>query len=1245
MKKKIMMRLICALLSVLMMVGMLPALTLAVGAATDSEAEESPNVAYTEGDYKTAEEYLATMKKYYSNKEYSLYCDESMGIVAYQNDKTGEIMFTNPWNLNLETNKAKGIRAELMSQIIFEYSGGKGGELNSYTDAAMKGQIIVKSIKNGLRVEYAIGDPAARVLVPHLIERTALENKIFAKITEAYDTGKINKKDHDTFKAYFNEFFYTDDDISDSRREQIAKQYPVAREKNIDLYVLDKNTSVKQKKWIEKMILTYCPDYTFEIMDEDYDYVNYVEEATSPAVFNMALEYVIDGMGLSVSLSGNGLRYDEKTYKVKDFQILPYMGASYKQNEGYSFIPDGSGVLYELDSATTIFPRVYGDDYALYEKLYSNHNETVRMPVFGQVETAYTDKMGNAITKAQYAALSDEEKIACTSESRGYFAIIEQGDSLAFIRANHSSNKQYASVIPEFITRQSDVSSGGWSVYADRRYTDDYSIRYIMLSDDNRAQKGGLTSYYECSWMGMACAYRDYLSASNENFDRLTTEDVSASIPLYIETFGCMDTVKKVLSMPVTVSVAITSFEDIGTMYDYLAANGVTNVNFKMKGYANGGLFSEVPYDLDWESAVGGDGDFEDLLEKAKAAGFGLYPDFDFVYTTSSEAGGAVNMKKHASRTIDNRYTSKRSYSATYQTLVSHFQMVMSPATYNYFYEELEEEYAEYASSGISLGTFGDSLNSDYDEDKITLREEAKKYVVEGLAYFKNKNYDIMVDGGNAYTWNYASHILNVPLDSSRYIAELSAVPFAGVVLHGYVEFAGSAMNMEGNLSYAMLKAMESGAAPYFILSYANTELLKEDEVLSQNYSVRYDIWQNRLVEIYQELNAVLADVQTKLLINHERLDASRVPDEDELLKDIADAAEQKKQEIANKIEQDRLDRLETLSNARIQLTDAAETLDLVRLGTIRNGREIIMGQLGFHADSQVISQWVRPGEFVTIDEEKAAALASALNAFVITPYMEMKRSLESAKATMDNAKIGYDLLMNANDVNEQIQDDAFTSLNEAIDSYLLLLNESESYTYTITDTKRTEFIDTVGATIDAYMTKTGELVEINGDAELVEFIFGQTELAKHSTIGVNELYEAIINALILDGYYDPANSSGSLIDVKKLERGETEPEPEPEPEPEEGEGEEGAEGEEEEVDVVIPDPPKSKYAVDNNVIAVTYGEDKRDPSTYYKTLLLNFNDYTIQTEYTYKYVENGKVYEKTVTYTIAAYDYVVIMH
>ncbi len=1249
MKNKKLIRLLCALLSVLMMVGMIPALTLAAAAASnaDSDEKKAPNEKYVQGAYETPEEYLADMTKYYSNGEYSLYCDEAMGVVAYRNEKTGEILFTNPWNMKNETNKSESVRAELMSQIVFTYTqNGVDVDLNSYLHAAFKGQIVVKSIKNGLRVEYAIGEPSARMLVPQMIERSAFENKILKYVEQAYEDGAVTRRDYDKFKGYFNDFFYTDETLSDSKKEAIAKKYPVTGEKNIDIYVLDVNTSEKDKIWLEEMIRTYCVEYSFEEMDNDYDLVNFEEVATSPAVFKMALEYVVQDLGVTVTLSGNGLRYDETVYRVKNFKILPYMGASYKKNEGYSFIPDGSGVLYELDSTTTTFSNVYGDDYALQEKLSGYHNEVMRMPVFGQVETSYADKDGNWISKADYNALTD--KTGYTSESRGFLAIIEEGDSLATIRNNHRGNLQYASVIPEFVTRQSDESKGGWDVYAGRRYTDDYSIRYIMLSDDTRAREAGLTSYYECSWLGMACAYREYLDNKDNGFERLTADDVSSSIPLYIETFGCMDTVEKVLSMPVTVSVSLTSFEDIATMYDYLATNGVTNVNFKMKGYANGGLYAEVPYDLDWESAVGGDGGFEDLLEKATKAGFGLYPDFDFVYTSQADVGGKLSMKKNAARTIDNRYTAKRVYSATYQTFVSYYQMVLSPATYSYFYEALEQEYAEYGATGISLGTFGNSLNSDFDEDKTTLREEAKEYVMEGLAYFKEKNYDIMLDGGNAYTWSYADHILNVAVDSSRYIAELSAVPFAGVVLHGYKEFAGTPMNMEGNLSYAMLKAMECGASAYFVLCYAKeaASYLKKDEVLSQNYSVRYDIWQKRLVEIYSELNQVLADVQTKLLVNWERLDASRVPDEDELLKDIMDAAQEAKQAIAEQIEADRVAKLEALSDARTTVSGAAQSVLNIHKNTMIKGMSTMLDQLAYKADNALMAQWFRPEGTNLPTEQHADALSALLNAYVITPYANMLNAMQEAKDTIVKAKTGYDL-MKSNNVNDQIMTDALASLQAAIAEYVALLNGVETKDYVLSDAGRDAYINGTDSSIEALeaqMTVSGTTVEV-GAAELEAFLFGDTELDLHDVenIGWKQIYEAIIAGLIADGYYDPNDAANSLINVEALLRyAQTGTTPEPPANEDGGDDEgngstedggeagEGGEDEEPEAEAVTPDPPKSKYAVDNNVVAVSYGESKTDV---YKTLLLNFNDYTIQTTY------NG------VTYTIAAYGYVVIMH
>ena len=53
------------------------------------------------------------------------------------------------------------------------------------------------------------------------------------------------------------------------------------------------------------------------------------------------------------------------------------------------------------------------------------------------------------------------------------------------------------------------------------------------------------------------------------------------------------------------------------------------------------------------------------------------------------------------------------------------------------------------------------------------------------------------------------------------------------------------------------------------------------------------------------------------------------------------------------------------------------------------------------------------------------------------------------------------------------------------------------------------------------------------------------------------------------------------------------------------------------------------KYAIDNNIVLVTYGENGQA----FKSIILNFNDYTVKTSL------NG------VTYTIEEYGYVVIYH
>ena len=1156
--KRLLMRLLCALLSMVMLACMLPAIT--VSAAEDADDEET-KIDYTNQVFESAEKRYEAMTPYYNDGNYELACDEKLGVVAYKKLATGEILFTNPWDMTKEPSKEESVREELMSQILLTYSDNQGGgkTLSSYADAIMKGQYAITPIKNGVRVEYAIGEISARVLVPLRIEKTSFEEKIMKPLDEALSARDFNK-----FMAFFS--------LKKQGGSGIAAAYPVTEKKGIDIYVYNEDPSkIKQLREVEALILEHCPDYSFAQMDEDYEFVEFEYEASSPAVFRLALEYTIDANGLSVSLPANGLRYDETVYRISDLRILPYMGASYRGNtgvdretgepidgdytySGYTFIPDSSGALYDLNEATTRPARVYGEDYALFS-VTGSHVAPMRMPVFGQIETKTNTKTGE-------------------KESRGFVAIIEEGETFASIAPNHTT-KFYSSVGASFITRQADTSNSSWFVYASRRYTDDYKLRYIMLSDDNKAKDAALNSYYECSWMGMACAYRDYLDAKDNGFERLTANDVSPSIPLYIETFGCMDTVKKVMSVPVTVSVSLTSFEDIETMYEYLLGQGVSNVNFKMTGYANGGLYAEVPYKLKWEGSVGGKSGFKDLLEyAADHPEMGIFPDFDFVYTSSSES--SVNMKKYGARTVDNRYTSKRSYSITQQTLVSHFQMVLSPVTFSHFYEKLEKRYSKYKNGAISLSTFGSDLNSSFAEEDTALREDAKHYTMQALNYFTSRDYEVMVDGGNAFTWSYADYILDVPLTSNRYTNEYATVPFMGVVLHGYVQFAGTALNMEGNLTYAMLKAMESGAGVYFLLSYANTELLKSDELLSQNYSVRYDIWQARLVEIYKTLDSVLADVQTKLIIDHELLNGTRVPDEDELLQDMKDAAEKEAVLVAQRRENIEL-ALTTLGQINTRMTQYK--LDLTSkyaaLQALRaNG-------------SPLMSVW-DDYKATPTDTAVKQAFFLALTTHVAEPIADLMLLRETVDALEDAAQGNYRFL-----VDTKAEADIIAEAKALLDAIVAAHKK-------ITDD---------------YGTATENLGYVHADHRDA-FLYGD---AAYAGVSVEDLGALFVQALTGDLVGDDRS-----IDLQKLidtlAEGLT-----VKTEPVAGTTTGGTSSGNKDTSY--------KYAVDSEIVYVTYGDYENSKPVAYKSLILNFNDYAITT------TVNGVVYH------IDAYGYAVILH
>ncbi|MBR3996255.1 MAG: hypothetical protein IKI97_13390 [Clostridia bacterium] len=471
----------------------------------------------------------------------------------------------------------------------------------------------------------------------------------------------------------------------------------------------------------------------------------------------------------------------------------------------------------------------------------------------------------------------DDEKTKITS---GFIAYIEEGETLAEITTAHGGNAHdynsaYATFtpIPKDSYELDGLSATGnatWSVTSNRKYNGNFTIRYIPVRDEN------------ATTAGMAAALRNYLE--NEGVLKKLKDD-GKDIPLYVETFGSIQTTKRIAGIPFKTQTPLTTFADAKSMLEELtgkkaAADGKTynttsNIVIKYTGWYNGGMFKTVPSKIKIDSVISEDMTLSALTKYAKQIGAKIYPDLEFTYVNNVGFGDGFDYKKDAVQTMDGRTAVHKVYSSLFQTFEPDGQLIISPLAMDKYYAKIAKDYKGFGASGLSVSTLGSDLSSDHNDKYAFTREEAKDSISDLLETMKSDNGSLLVDGGNAYALEYADHILNVPLNSSENVFASESIPFVGMVLHGYKNFAGTAINLDGDYEKSVLKAIENGASPYFILSYQhnNTSELKSYAEFTKFYSIRYNIWLSDLVETYNKLNDALSSVKYETITGHDIID------------------------------------------------------------------------------------------------------------------------------------------------------------------------------------------------------------------------------------------------------------------------------------------------------------------------------------------------------------------------------------
>lgn len=669
-------------------------------------------------------------------------------------------------------------------------------------------------------------------------------------------------------------------------------------------------------KQTAEWIADCCPEYTFEDMYEHEEAAGalpYVVVAEKP-VFRCSLEYYFNSDGtLSVRLPANSITFDETVYTLDSIAPLQFFGCGDLNEYGYAFIPDGSGSIIEFSDFYTpgvsreqiqvnLPLAVYGLDYCysnLSEKA-TRPYEQVTMPVFGVVSTHEAPEAVTAVT--------GKSKV-----QTGYFAIMEQGASLATIFVDfgglsYAFGTSYVGFNPYPSDTFSFDDGNSFKIVSKSKYTGSYVTRYAMLSDPdfNAAVGGG----YDATYVGMATYYRDYLKEMGV-LDSL--RNIKKQIPLYLEALGSMEKVEQIMTFPVTVDIPLTTFDNVIDMYNELSdvkqalwdkaeeyasksvlpgdandlkakeffelsleVENIKNVNFKLTGFANNGMYYTYPVKLDWEGVCGGRDGFINLTKIAAAANgadttFGVYPEFDFMYINNTALFDGIDNRDNVVKMVDDRYGSKKVYDSVSRTWEQVFAMIISPDVLDRHYSTFLGKYSEYNIGGISVSTLGSDLNSNFDRDNPINRDEAQGYVEELLDRISS-DYDVMVSTGNIYSLIYSDHVLDLSLDGTHFNVSSYSVPFIGMVLHSYVSYAGTAMNYSGSPDLDLLHSIENGAALYYIVCYQNTEFMKDDEDLNKYYGVSYHNWIDSIAGAYSKLNWAIGDLQSYEIVDHKIL-------------------------------------------------------------------------------------------------------------------------------------------------------------------------------------------------------------------------------------------------------------------------------------------------------------------------------------------------------------------------------------
>ena len=564
------------------------------------------------------------------------------------------------------------------------------------------------------------------------------------------------------------------------------------------------------------------------------------KEGVAGIYFKIPLEYRLDDNSLVVSIPTCGIEeYNGSIYRI---QLLRYMGAGHKSENGYLVVPNGSGSIINFNNgkltSNTYSQYIYEIDPMAANYTTTENIDGVKLPIMG----------------------------ICRDDS-SLLIEVEEGATTAMVNAEISGKyNDYNYAFATFILRNVDnlrnFGTSALDVYVleENLYDINATVRYTFLKDE-------YTGY-----TGIANYYREKLIAKGV----LTPKTESGDIPLYYDIIGGVKKIAHTLGVQHLSTLTMTTYDDVSVMADEFAADGISNQVVNLQGWFNEGYYHDAAHDIRLIRGVGSKSELEDLSAKLEAMGGTLYADVDFQRITHADKSfnwGAEASKYYgagfaASFGLVNPTTFRNTNALGY-TNAQYY--LLSPKFLPRYVESFAKQIDKYDISGLSLRDLGSYLTSDKKRTELISREDALEIVLAQLDVLENTGKKLMVNEANLYSFAYAEDISNVPMGDNGFVIVDNNIPLYQMVIHGCVDYSTELLNFDDSedMTKTGLEMIETGSAPHYVFTQEASSMMK-NTAMNTHYATTYDTWKGEAVEIYNRVNEALQHVSGALIVNHE---------------------------------------------------------------------------------------------------------------------------------------------------------------------------------------------------------------------------------------------------------------------------------------------------------------------------------------------------------------------------------------